>query len=297
MSKNPLKVIAGAPDKPLVVGDVEIPCYVLEGEIRVLSQSGMLIGLGASRGGSRNSGTQTPRIIASKNLFPFVFKELTAVLNSPVEFQPLTGGRTAYGYPATLLVDICEVFLRAKDAGVLQKQQMHIAERCHILMRGFAHIGIIGLVDEATGYQEIRAKRALATILEKFIDKEWHPWTKTFPFEFYEQIYRLRGWQGAKHPKRPAVLGHYTNDIVYSRLSPGILDELKRINPTLPSGTRKEKHHQWFTPNFGNPKLREHLAGVIALMKAASNWDGFRRNLVRAFPKQGETGFIPTDNE
>ena len=36
--QKPLKVIAGAPDKPLKIGDIEIDCYVLEGEKRVLSQ-------------------------------------------------------------------------------------------------------------------------------------------------------------------------------------------------------------------------------------------------------------------
>ena len=40
-SNNVLGVIAGAPDKPLVIGEIEIPCYVLENEERVLTQSGM----------------------------------------------------------------------------------------------------------------------------------------------------------------------------------------------------------------------------------------------------------------
>ena len=90
-------------------------------------------------------------------------------------------------------------------------------------------IGIIGLVDEATGYQGIRAKRALATILEEFIAEELQPWTKTFPYEFYEEIFRLKGWPGPDGVKRPSVIGHYTNDIVYARLAPGVLDELKQM--------------------------------------------------------------------
>ena len=39
--KKPLEVIAGATDHPLVIGDIEIPCYVLEDETRVLVQRGM----------------------------------------------------------------------------------------------------------------------------------------------------------------------------------------------------------------------------------------------------------------
>ena len=147
-------------------------------------------------------------------------------------------------------------------------------------------VGIIALVDEATGYQRIREERALATILEKFIAQELQPLTKTFPYAFYEQIFRLKGWPGPDGVKRPSVIGHYTNDFVYSRLAPGVLEELKRLNPTLPSGRRRNRHYQWFTPDQGHPDLIKHLEGVMALMRASPNWDTFIRNLERAYPKQ-----------
>ena len=289
MSENqPLKVIAGAPDKPLVIGDVEIECYVLEDETRVLSQRGLQTAIGMSPGGGK---VGARRIVEFMNLLErksININDLMARANDPVEFQPVTG-RTALGYPATLLVDVCNVVLTARDVGVLTRQQAHIAERCYVLIRGLATVGIIALVDEATGYQEIRTQRALATILEKFIDKELQPWTKTFPYEFYEQIFRLKKWDGPNGRKRPPVIGHYTNDIVYARLAPGVLDELKRLNPTNTKGHRKSKHHQWFTTEFGHPKLKEHLAAVTALMRAAPNWNRFYGNLERAFPdKNGQ---------
>jgi hypothetical protein len=97
------------------------------------------------------------------------------------------------GYPATILADICDVVLAARKAGVLQKQQEHIADQCEILVRGFARVGIIALVDEATGFQRDRAKDALTRILEAFIAKELRPWLRTFPDEFYQELYRLKG--------------------------------------------------------------------------------------------------------
>ncbi len=81
------------------------------------------------------------------------------------------------------------------------------------------------------------------------------------------------------------MVGHFTHDIVYARLVPGVFDELKSRNPRFPSGTLRNMHFQWFTPEFGHPKLKEHLAGVMALMRAAPNWASFQRNLQRAFPK------------
>ena len=176
----------------------------------------------------------------------------------------------------------------ARSKGELHHQQAHIADQCEILIRGFARVGIIALVDEATGYQEIRSRKALAEILEKFIAEELQPWTKTFPYEFYRQIFRLHRWPGPDGVKRPSIIGHYTNDIVYARIATGILEELQQKNPTLPSGNRKDKHHQWFTPDPGHPKLKEHLAAVTALMRAAANWGLFQRSLKRAFPVQND---------
>ena len=95
-------------------------------------------------------------------------------------------------------------------------------------------------------------------------------------------------WSGPDGVKRPSIIGHDTNDIVYARIAPGVLDELQRKNPTLPNGHRKSKHHQWFTPELGHQKLKKHLATVIALMRAAANWGQFERSLKRAFPVQND---------
>ena len=93
------------------------------------------------------------------------------------------------------------------------------------------------------------------------------------------------------------MLGHYTNDFVYDRLLYGVLEELRRRNPSDQKGYRKSKHHQWFTPEIGYPKLKEHLAAVIALMKAAPNWNSFKRSLTRALPKQEEQMLLNLDDE
>jgi hypothetical protein len=71
--------------------------------------------------------------------------------------------------------------------------------------------------------------------------------------------------------KRPAFVGHWVNDIVYSRLAPGTKDKLKEINPRLPSGERKKKHHQHLTEDYGLPELKDHLKKVMVLMDAASS--------------------------
>ena len=284
MSKKPLKVIAGAPDRPLAIGNVEIPCYVLENETRVLSQAGVFTGVGAVRSGG---GAQMPRFMASKSISPFISNELSAGLNFPIEFQPARGGRTAYGYPATLLIEMCDAALAAREAGALHQSQLHIAARAEILVRGCATVGIIALVDEATGYDKIKERRVLAEILEKYLERELHPWTKTFPYSFYDEICKLKRWPSWYAVKRPHKISEYTNDFIYARIAPGILKELRKRNPIEPeTGERKVKHHQWFTEKIGHPKLKEHIAIVTALMKASPNWSRFKGNLQRVFPQK-----------
>lgn len=43
-----------------------------------------------------------------------------------------------------------------------------------------AHVGIVGLIDEATGYQEVRDKLALQAILDAYLRKELVAWAKRF---------------------------------------------------------------------------------------------------------------------
>jgi len=111
----------------------------------------------------------SPPFLAPSNLKPFISKELLGSTTA-VPFRT-AGGRRGYGYRAELLPKVCAVYLEARDAGELLPSQQHIAERAEILIRGLAAVGIIALIDEATGYQRLREERALAVILESPIQK------------------------------------------------------------------------------------------------------------------------------
>lgn len=170
----------------------------------------------------------------------------------------------------------------------------HIAEQCEVLVRGMAQVGIIALVDEVTGFQDVRARDALAQILEKFIAKELRPWQRTFDPDFYREVYRLHGWEFKENSSaRPIILGKITNDVVYSRLAPGVLEELKRSTPRHGSGRVKHHYHRKLTGDIGHPKLKEHLAGSLALLKISPNWKWFMESLNRVYPRFNETLMLP----
>ena len=166
------------------------------------------------------------------------------------------------------------------------------------MLRGFARVGIIALVDEATGFQRDRAKDALSKILEAFVAKELQPWVKTFPDEFYGELFRLRGLDYPKDTvKRPQYFGTLTNDIVWKRLAPGVLEELKRVIPKTESGRRKSALFQGLTKNIGYPKLREHLGAVVAYMNMSKNYQEFITALDRFRPRMGHQYELPFQYE
>jgi len=281
-------------DGVLEIGGQQISCAVLETEQRVLTQETFLTVLG--RAGKAKGGTGSkelvdglPPFLVAKNLKPFISDALRKS-TAPIVYRTTSGGK-AYGYNAVLLPMVCEVYLKLRDAGPVPKQQQHIVDACDILMRGLATVGIIALVDEATGFQYIRARVALARILEAFIKDELGKWAKRFPDEFYRQLFRLKGrkWPFRKNP--PQYVGHLTNDIVYSRLAPGVLEELRKKTPKDTKGRRKNRFHQWLTEDIGHPKLQEHISAAIALMRTCDDgdWAEFKVRLNRAFPKQPQT--------
>lgn len=289
-----LKATHGSAENPLRIGDVEIPCYVLEDETRVLSQRGLLSGLGMPKG-STPSGDDQLTVLANTMLAAnLIDPDKALLLKRPIEFKPKHGGRAAHGYPATVLADICEAVLEARASGRLPTRLQQMAKQCEILIRGFARVGIIALVDEATGFEKVRARDSLAKILEAWVAKELQPYVRTFPPDFYEELFRLRGLAyPPENPKfRPQYFGVLTNDIVYERLAPGLLDELKKQS----SKDEKKAHlHRRLTLEVGHPKLREHLASVITAMKLSSDYKNFIDNLNRLHPRFGDTYTLDLD--
>jgi hypothetical protein len=291
-----LKATHGSVDRPLRIAELEIPCYVLENGTRVLAMSGMLKALNMSLGGEgRGAKNRLHRFVETKSLAEYVSEELQRKVSAPILFRT-PSNLLAYGYEATILPDLCDAVLNARAAKTLAPQQRHIAVRCDILVRGLARTGIIGLVDEATGYQEVRSRRALEEILNKYLTEELRKYTKTFPDSYFDEVFRLKQWNIPPSKRaRPGAFAHVTNNVVYERLAPGVLEELQKLNPTDGHGRRKHKHFQFLTDDFGDPRLREHLDKVVFLMRACTSWTEFQRLLDRAAPRVNTLPELPFD--
>jgi hypothetical protein len=287
----------------LEIGEARIPCAVLSDGRRVITEHGITQALGSRSGASKRikkasatSGPPLPIFLAPSNLRPFVTDELVAGPLQPVHYRD--GSRVVSAFDASALPAVCDIWLKARDAGALQAQQLDRAYQAEVLMRGLARVGIVALVDEATGFQEERDRDALHRLLAVYLSAERLAWAKRFPDEFYRQIYRLRGWHWPTGRARTPLIGKITNRIVYDLLPEGVLDELQLRNPTAPgTGRRKWKHHQFLSEDLGQPDLRDHLLQLIAVMRVSKDWDTFERHVVDAFPRPGSQLQIDLDDE
>ncbi len=267
------------------IGPIEIRCAVLDNGMRVLSRADVGVAFGARK--KLDNSPEPPPFLTAAGLQRFISPELKKKLEEPLSYKTKQG-LGGFGYEASVLPEICEAIQEAKAAGVLRANQGKFADAAAILYKGLVRLGIIGLVDEATGYQYERARNELALILEQYIAKELMPWTKKFPDEFFRQIYKIYGWEYKEgSAKRPQNIGHFINKYVYDRLPPGVLNELREINPSE-HGRRKHKHFQFLTDDTGNPHLDKQIVAVITILRLSDDKTEFADNFRKVYPRVGE---------
>jgi hypothetical protein len=283
------------------LGGAPISCAVLQNGTRIITQATFLRALGRSRSPKAGTGVlstvdELPFFLQAEALKPFISDDLMQS-TTPIFYRTILGGK-GVGYDARLLPMVAEVYLRFRDEALKENGEVparyeRMLAAADLLVRALANVGIIALVDEATGFQRDRATDALATILEAFIAKELQPYVRTFPTDFYAQLFRLRGLEFPRDTvKRPQYFGHLTNDIVYRRLAPNVLAELRKVTPRRDDGRLKHAFFRRLTEDIGHPKLREHLASVVTMMKLSGDYNDFILKLDQIHPRYGETGLL-----
>jgi hypothetical protein len=267
------------------IGDLSLSCYVLEDGTRVLSGRGLQTALklvDEPEQGIQTAGNRIDRYLGQKSLQPFIYKG-----RSPDHFNPIEcykGDSRINGYEATLLADICDAFLEARKNIKLSSRQEIIADQCEILIRGFAKVGIIALIDEATGYQYDRERFELQKILDSYISEEVARWQLTFTIDFYKNLFRL--WEVPFTEKsvksKPQFVGNLTVKYIYNQLPEVVIDKIKELNPKSDKGKYKYKWHQLLTDDIGREHLKKQINEVIALMSVSDS----KADFIRLFNKR-----------
>lgn len=300
MKKKQTEIAKASHAAELDLNGFLLSCAVVNGQ-RLFSERSLATAFGIKGGGAywkrkKVGDGHLPEYLSAKYLRGFISKELVQKLSNATDYISVSGGK-AKGIDATALADICDVFISAQKE--LAKNNIDsekidlVAANAYKMIKGFAKVGIIALVDEATGYQEVRDKQELRTFLKKFLLEEKTKYVDAYPDEFFEVMFKMRGltWSKANKGKNPQYFGHYINNYVYSRLGPEVLFSLRKLNPKNTKGYRGTKHYNYTSPEVGFPKLKEHLNVLVAFSKAAGyNWNSWVRMVERAFPKYNQDG-------
>lgn len=291
------------------LGDISIPCAVLEDGTRVLSERAITKAFGGKRGGSHwrrlkenPDGAYLPIFLSAGNIKPYINNELLLSLGRRRIYRPKKGGAAAYGIEASLLPKICNVYLNMRDHPdkPLSSSQIPLSVQADYIMRGLAEVGIVALVDEATGHIEEKRKDEYRELFQEFIRQQVKEYDKEFPKQFTDHLYRLYGLEPGQPGRHPQFFGKLTRRYIYEPLADSkgaILEMLDEKNPVVTArGGRKYKMFQFLTETIGLPMFRAHLWQVVGILGSSRNKAEFDRNFARAFPRSG-TQFDLLDDE
>lgn len=270
----------------MAVGELMLDCYVLADGRRVFHKRGMAKALGLKSAG----GNAFMKTMQGKGLGSVLPASVREKIDNPVNFKPLTQD-LAHGYEADILADVAKAIVAAGEAGLTQQQQPLFAQ-AKILLNAFAKVGVVALIDEATGYQQIRDPSALRLLVQQYIAAEKREWEKQFPDSFYDGLNRIYNSKkmtttakGAVIQNRPMHFAKFTRTYVYEPLENGaVLEELDRINPKINAkGTRRDRFHQHLSLGYGIEKLKRQVLSVETLIDVSDNVSQFKRLYFKKF--------------
>jgi hypothetical protein len=260
----------------LPIGDESISCYVLSDGRRVISRTSATSALTGIKGGG-----DLESYVKVENLSPYLKMNLEDEL---VQFTlPEVTNKRVFGVTAEGFLSICRAYVSAlNDVAPLTARQQEIAIKASAFLSACATVGLIALIDEATGYQFARADDALQVKLRAFLEEEMRPWEKTFPDELWVEFGRLTGWEGSVQ-HRPKYWGHLVNELVYEYLDADVAEWLKTNAPKPRHG---QNYHQWLTSQFGLQKLVEHIWLLIGVASTCESMGDLRYRMAVKYGKQ-----------
>lgn len=260
----------------LVVGDTELPVYVLDDGRRVITRTGATSVLIGPQGGGQLEkylGTHALRDYVPSDLFGQMIKfAMPGVVN-----------KTVLGMEAEIFLEICRAYVRARDDKALKTpSQIAAAIRAGMFLSACAKVGLIALIDEATGYQYDRAHDALQFKLKLYLEEEMRKWEKAFPDELWREFGRLTNWSGPLH-SRPKYWGRLVMELVYEYLDPDVAEWLKKNAPKPRKG---QNYHLWLSEQYGLKKLDEHLWFLIGMASACNSIPELKQKMAERYGRQ-----------
>lgn len=264
-------------DGELEVGDELLPCYVLDDGRRVVSRTGATSYLTKVK--AQGSLETYLRVEALRNYLA------DDIADQLVEFTiPEVTHKQVMGLTAETFLEICRAYVMAREDGALQtERQGEIARQASLFLAACSKVGLIALIDEATGYQYQRDEDALRVKLRLFLEEEMREWEKTFPDELWREFGRLTNWEGSVN-KRPKYWGKLVMELVYGYLDRDVAEWLKNNAPAPRKG---QNYHQWLSSQYGLKKLMEHIWMLIGMASSCETMSQLRQMMADRHGRQG----------
>lgn len=252
------------------IGEHSLPAYVLEDETRVFSTRGMLTSLGYKENSNANE------VFNSKTLKPYMLAHGNPYSDKAViEFRTDLGVK-ARGYDVEKFLDVCQAISEAFDRGELKGRNALAGLQANAILRATSKVGIIALVDEATGYQYVRQENALQFKLKLYLAEEMRAWEKTFPDLLWIQFAKLTGYEGDATKRRPRYWGYLVMEYIYRSLEPDVANYIKENKPPARKG---RNYHQYYNEEYGVKALTDHINQVIGVARACDSLDEFKKRM------------------
>ena len=260
----------------LSIGEGEVACYVLNDGRRVISRTGATNVLAGKKGGG-----QLEKYVAAGELPNYIPADLSERM---IDFSiPEVVNKTVRGLDAETFLEVCRGYVSALTDGKLKtKAQEEMAFKASLFLAGCANVGLIALIDEATGYQYDRVEDALRVKLKAYLADEMRKWEPTFPNELWVEFGRLTNWKGSV-TQRPKYWGKLVTELVYEYLD---LDVAKWLRDHAPKPRKGENWHQRMTENYGLKKLVEHIWMLIGMARGCKTMPELRQKKADASGRQ-----------
>ncbi len=257
----------------LQLGGASVDCYVLNTGERVISMRSAVQAIAKVDSGNLGDyiGVEALKLFINKE------KVLGEILSFSIPGTQFKGS----GLTAEIFLEVCQGYVAAFTSDALKtERQKENAMSCAILLSSCAKIGLIALIDEATGYQFVREGDALQIKLKAFIADELRAWEKTFPDELWEEFGRLTGWKGSLH-SRPKWWGKLVIELIYETLDPDVAIYLKDNKP--PAGVR---WHSQLTENYGARQLVSRCFEIVGMAKDCHTINELRSKVALHYGKE-----------
>lgn len=254
----------------------DLPCYVLSDGQRVFRLSNLTKALRDKEHGKFGN------YLATSNIAKYLPERLRPLTDETHDRTPQGVMEFEYddniekGYNSEDFMDVCSAFVTANlNNEKLSEAQQEMVRNANKFILATAKIGIIALIDEATGYQAERNSKELQLKMKYFLvdeDSSARDWEKTFPDELWFEFGRLTNWKGSLK-LRPRYWGKLVKALIYRLLDKDIAEYLENNKPPKYTG---QKYFQWLNEGYGIKELTQHIWLIIGMSKTCRDLEELR---------------------